>query len=104
MIAAELPNTACLLFFCNRCADAACRLHPRFVPSTSRAAATALDFPYAGCARALSKSKYSVKPVTTFPGTNTICWTVQYSDPQCANPSEPCCSADLHKLQLDVSK
>nr|ABA41403.1 pherophorin-C5 protein precursor [Chlamydomonas reinhardtii] len=68
------------------------------------AAATALDFPYAGCARALSKSKYSVKPVTTFPGTNTICWTVQYSDPQCANPSEPCCSADLHKLQLDVKQ
>ncbi|KAG2440620.1 hypothetical protein HYH02_010199 [Chlamydomonas schloesseri] len=66
------------------------------------AASAQLDFPYAGCTRALSKSKYSVKPVTTFPGANQICWTVQYSNAQCANPSEKCCNTDLHKLQLDV--
>ncbi|KAG2422229.1 hypothetical protein HXX76_016182 [Chlamydomonas incerta] len=66
------------------------------------AASAQLQFPYSGCTKALSKSKYSVKPVTTFPGTNTICWTVQYSDPQCANPAEECCNTDLHKLQLDV--
>ncbi|KAG2440626.1 hypothetical protein HYH02_010205 [Chlamydomonas schloesseri] len=66
------------------------------------AASAQLDFPYAGCTRALSKSKYSVKPVTTFPGANQVCWTVQYSNAQCANPSENCCNTDLHKLQLDV--
>ncbi|KAG2425517.1 hypothetical protein HXX76_013726 [Chlamydomonas incerta] len=66
------------------------------------AASAQLQFPYSGCTKALSKSKYSVKPVTTFPGTNTICWTVQYSNPQCANPAEECCNTDLHKLQLDV--
>ncbi|KAG2440621.1 hypothetical protein HYH02_010200 [Chlamydomonas schloesseri] len=66
------------------------------------AASAQLDFPYAGCTRALSKSKYSVKPVTTFPGANQICWTVQYSNAQCANPSEACCNTDVKKLQLDV--
>ncbi|KAG2440855.1 hypothetical protein HXX76_003709 [Chlamydomonas incerta] len=57
-----------------------------------------LDFPYSSCTRALTKSKYSVEPNPS----HKICWTVHYTNSQCANPSESCCNTDLHKLQLDV--
>ncbi|PNH05225.1 Perphorin-2 [Tetrabaena socialis] len=58
-------------------------------------------FPYATCQRLQSRSIYSVSPATSNPAPGTYCWTVQAKASQCV-VSNPCCTADLHKFDLDV--